>query len=151
MSRICKVKDILIGEGIPKVCVPVISDNHQAIITDLIRLKDLEIDLIELRIDYFKDLLNHQKLNELFKMIASLEIKQALILTYRSVKEGGLGNLSYEEYINLYSLALESGAFDIYDVELSSGTNTIITLNNMIHESNRKLLCLTMILLERQV
>ena len=51
MSRICKVKDILIGEGIPKVCVPVISDNHQAIITDLIRLKDLEIDLIELRID----------------------------------------------------------------------------------------------------
>ena len=88
MSRICKVKDILIGEGIPKVCVPVISDNHQAIITDLIRLKDLEIDLIELRIDYFKDLLNHQKLNELFKMIASLEIKQALILTYRSVKIG---------------------------------------------------------------
>ena len=140
MSRICKVKDILIGEGIPKVCVPVISDNHQAIITDLIRLKDLEIDLIELRIDYFKDLLNHQKLNELFKMIASLEIKQALILTYRSVKEGGLGNLSYEEYINLYSLALESGAFDIYDVELSSGTNTIITLNNMIHESNRKVI-----------
>ena len=123
MSRICKVKDILIGEGIPKVCVPVISDNHQAIITDLIRLKDLEIDLIELRIDYFKDLLN-----------------QALILTYRSVKEGGLGNLSYEEYINLYSLALESGAFDIYDVELSSGTNTIITLNNMIHESNRKVI-----------
>lgn len=140
MSRICKVKDILIGEGIPKVCVPVISDNHQSIITDLIRLKDLEIDLIELRIDYFKELLNQQKLSELFKMIASLEIKQALILTYRSVKEGGLGNLSHEEYINLYSLALESGAFDIYDVELSSGTNTIITLNNMIHELNRKVI-----------
>ena len=52
MSKICKVKDILIGEGIPKICVPVISDNHQSIITDLIRLKDLEIDLIELRKSY---------------------------------------------------------------------------------------------------
>ena len=100
MSRICKVKDILIGEGIPKICVPVISDNHQSIITDLIRLKDLEIDLIELRIDYFKELSNRQKLIELFKMIGSLEMKQALILTYRSAKEGGLGELSHEEYID---------------------------------------------------
>ena len=38
------------------------------------------------------------------------------------------------------ALALESGAFDIYDVELSSGTNAIITLNNMIHEANRKVI-----------
>ena len=140
MSKICKVKDILIGEGIPKICIPVVSDNHQSIITDLIRLKDLEIDLIELRIDYFKEISNRQKIIELFKMIGSLEMKQALILTYRSVKEGGLGELSHEEYINLYALALESGAFDIYDVELSSGTNTIITLNNMIHEANRKVI-----------
>ena len=148
MSKICKVKDILIGEGIPKICVPVISDNHQPIITDLIRLKDLEIDLIELRIDYFKELSNRQKLIELFKMIGSLEMKQALILTYRSAKEGGLGELSHEEYIDLYALALESGAFDIYDVELSSGTNAIITLNNMIHEANRKVIMSSHDLLE---
>ena len=138
MSKICKIKDILIGDGIPKVCVSVVSDNHQAIITDIIRLMDYDIDIIELRIDYFKELLNQQKLKELFKMIATLEMKQALILTYRSVKEGGLGELSHEEYINLYKIALDSGAFDIYDVELSSGTNAIITLNNMIHEANHK-------------
>jgi len=37
MSKICKIKDILIGDGIPKVCVSVVNDNHQAIITDIIR------------------------------------------------------------------------------------------------------------------
>lgn len=140
MNKVCKVKEVVIGEGIPKICIPVISDNHQSIIADLIRLKDLDIDLVELRIDYFKDLLNDQSLNELFKMILSLEMKQALILTYRSDKEGGLGQLNHEEYINLYKLALKSGAFDIYDVELSSGTNAIITLNNMIHDANRKVI-----------
>ena len=98
MSKICKIKDILIGDGIPKVCVSVVS------ITDIIRLMDYDIDIIELRIDYFKELLNQQKLKELFKMIATLEMKQALILTYRSVKEGGLGELSHEEYINLYKM-----------------------------------------------
>lgn len=140
MSKVCKIKNILIGEGVPKICVPVVSDNHQDIIADLIRLKDFDIDLIELRIDYFKELSNYQKLTELFKMIASLELKQALILTYRSAKEGGIGQLSHEEYINLYKLALKSGAFDIYDVELSSGTNAIITLNNIIHEANYKVI-----------
>ncbi|MFQ7172352.1 MAG: type I 3-dehydroquinate dehydratase [Thomasclavelia ramosa] len=137
---VCKVKNIVIGEGMPKICVPVVSNNHQDIITDLIRLQSLDIDLIELRIDYFNELLDRQKLTELFKAIASMAIKQGIILTYRSVPEGGNGKLSNDEYMQLYSIALESGAFDIYDVELSSGTNAIITLNNMIHEANRKVI-----------
>ena len=109
---VCKVKNIVIGEGMPKICVPVVSN------------------LIELRIDYFNELLDHQKLTELFKAIASMAIKQGIILTYRSVPEGGNGKLSNDEYMQLYSIALESGAFDIYDVELSSGTNTVINLSN---------------------
>ena len=90
---VCKVKNIVIGEGMPKICVPVVSNNHQDIITDLIRLQSLDIDLIELRIDYFNELLDHQKLTELFKAIASMAIKQGIILTYRSVPEGGNGKL----------------------------------------------------------
>lgn len=137
---ICKVKNIIIGEGVPKICIPVVSDNHQDIITDLIRLKSLDIDLIELRIDYFNELLDHQKLNELFNAIASITFEQGIILTYRSEAEGGKGTLSNKEYAELYELALESGAFDIYDVELSSGTNTIINLSNLIHQYDKKML-----------
>ena len=135
---VCKVKNIVIGEGMPKICVPVVSNNHQDIITDLIRLQSLDIDLIELRIDYFNELLDHQKLTELFKAIASMAIKQGIILTYRSVPEGGNGKLSNDEYMQLYSIALESGAFDIYDVELSSGTNTIINLSNLFFNIGSK-------------
>ena len=137
---VCKVKNIVIGEGMPKICVPVVSNNHQDIITDLIRLQSLDIDLIELRIDYFNELLDHQKLTELFKAIASMAIKQGIILTYRSVPEGGNGKLSNDEYMQLYSIALESGAFDIYDVELSSGTNTVINLSNLIHQNDKKII-----------
>lgn len=137
---ICEVKNIRIGEGIPKVCVSVISDNHQDIITDLIRLESLDIDLIEVRIDYFNELLNQHKLIELFNTIASMNLKHGLILTYRSVNEGGNGKLSNDEYIHLYEVALTSGAFDIYDVELSSGTNTIVNLTNLIHQHDKKII-----------
>lgn len=138
--KVCEVKNILIGEGVPKVCISVTGSNQQAIITELIKLNNFEIDLIELRIDYFEEQLNHQKLTELFKEIASLDINKGIILTYRSERDGGLGKLTHEEYIKLYAIALESGAFDIYDVELSCGTNVIITLTNMIHEANRKVI-----------
>ena len=42
--------------------------------------------------------------------------------------------------MQLYSIALESGAFDIYDVELSSGTNTVINLSNLIHQNDKKII-----------
>ena len=138
--KICKVKNITIGEGMPKVCVPVINRNHQDIIAELMRLEKLDIDLIELRIDYFADLLNDQELISLFNEIASLSLTKGIILTYRSEKEGGNGQLSIQEYIELYKLAVSSNAFDIYDVELSSGTNAIITLTSLIHQAGKKVL-----------
>ncbi len=138
--KICKVKDITIGKGIPKICVPVVDHNQQDIIAEMMRLGELDIDLIELRIDYFDDLLNDQKLKDLFGAIATLSLKQGIILTYRSEKEGGNGKLTIQEYIELYKLAVDSGAFDIYDVELSSGTNAIITLTSLIHQADKKVL-----------
>ena len=89
--KICKVKNITIGEGMPKVCVPVINRNHQDIIAELMRLEKLDIDLIELRIDYFADLLNDQELISLFNEIASLSLTKGIILSYRSEKEVGNG------------------------------------------------------------
>ena len=129
--KICKVKNITIGEGMPKVCVPVINRNHQDIIAELMRLEKLDIDLIELRIDYFADLLNDQELISLFNEIASLSLTKGIILTYRSEKEGGNGQLSIQEYIELYKLAVSSNAFDIYDV---------ITLTSLIHQAGKKVL-----------
>ena len=137
---VCKVKDIVIGEGMPKICVPVVFTNQQDIVAELIRLEKMDIDLIELRIDYFSDLLNNQKLTELFNSIAALNLSKGIILTYRSEKEGGLGKLTIPEYIELYKLALNSNAFDIYDVELTSGTNAIITLTSLIHQAGKKVL-----------
>lgn len=131
---------MVIGEGMPKICIPVTSDNHQDIITELIRLQSLDIDLIELRIDYFNELLDQSKLTELFNAIKSIKLDKGLILTYRSAKEGGNGDLSNEEYINLYSLAISLDVFDIFDVELSRGTNAIINLTNLIHGADKKII-----------
>lgn len=135
-----KVKDIVIGEGKPKVCVPVVEDNNGDIIARLKELDQLDIDLIELRIDFYKDIENSDKAYQLFKEIKQLDMKKPILLTYRSLKEGGQIELDSQQYLSLYQKAIEADAFDIYDVELSAETNMIIELKTMIHGADKYVL-----------
>ena len=50
-----KVKDVIIGAGKPKVCAPIVEQSDDAIIAKLKELDQLDIDLIELRIDFYNN------------------------------------------------------------------------------------------------
>lgn len=135
-----KVKEVIIGEGKPKVCVPVVENNDEDIISKLKEFDQLDIDLIELRIDFYKDIENSDATYQLFQKIKLLDMKKPVLLTYRSLKEGGHVELDSKQYLDLYQKAVNSEAFDIYDVELSAGTNMIIELNGMIHNAGKYVL-----------
>lgn len=132
-----KVKNIIIGEGKPKICVPVVENNDQDILTKLKELDKLDIDLIELRIDFYKNIEDNEAVFQLFQAIKQLNMKKAILLTYRSLNEGGEIELNSQQYLTLYQRAIESDAFDIYDVELSAGTNMIIELKTIIHDAGK--------------
>ena len=84
-----KVKDVIIGAGKPKVCAPIVEQSDDAIIAKLKELDQLDIDLIELRIDFYNNVTDCQQAYELFKNIKQLNISKPIILTYRSAGEGG--------------------------------------------------------------
>lgn len=134
------VKDVIIGEGKPKVCVPVVENNDKEIITKLKELNQLDIDLIELRIDFYQEIENLDAVSLLFNHIKQLNLKKPILLTYRSLNEGGQIELNSKQYLAIYQKAIDSDAFDIYDVELSSGTNMIIELRSLIHEAGKYIL-----------
>jgi len=135
-----KVKNIVIGKDKPKVCVPVVEDNDKDIIARLKEFDQLDVDLIELRIDFYKEIKDSETAFQLFKAIKQLDMKKPILLTYRSLSEGGEIELDSKQYFDLYQKAIESEAFDIYDVELSAGTNMIIELKNLIHGAGKYVL-----------
>ena len=135
-----KVRDVILGEGKPKVCVPVVETTHDAIINSLKQTQDKQFDLVELRIDYFENLSDESSVKALFADIKNLNLNKPIILTCRSMREGGQSSLENKEYYHLYEQGIESKAFDIYDVELSSGTNTVINLSNLIHQNDKKII-----------
>ena len=67
------VKAITIGEGLPKVCVPIVEDNDEAILDKLKEFDQLDVDIIELRIDFYKNILQFDALKNLFLNIAALQ------------------------------------------------------------------------------
>ena len=44
-----EIKGVIIGEGKPKVCVPIVESHDEAILNKLKEFNELEVDMIELR------------------------------------------------------------------------------------------------------
>ena len=52
MKQIIEVGKIKIGEGMPKVCVPLVGKNNRELVEEAKVLKELELDIVEWRMDY---------------------------------------------------------------------------------------------------
>lgn len=101
---------------------------------------ELEVDMIELRMDFYENIHQEDALRNLFLSIAALQIQKPVILTIRTAAEGGEVEIDPKDYFNVYKLAVEANAFDIYDVELALGTNMAIELRTLIHDAGKYML-----------
>ena len=135
-----EIKGVIIGEGKPKVCVPIVESHDEAILNKLKEFNELEVDMIELRIDFYENIHQEDALRNLFLNIAALQIQKPVILTIRTAAEGGEVEIDPKDYFNVYKLAVEANAFDIYDVELALGTNMAIELRTLIHDAGKYML-----------
>lgn len=133
MSSTVTVKNIIIGEGIPKICVPLVGATVSDLKLEAEALKDLKPDLVEWRTDFFEEVGDIEAvkiaLGELHSVIPDLP----LIFTFRSKKEGGEKQVSREYYIALNKAAAESGLVDIIDVELSNEEEDVKALIAAAH------------------
>lgn len=136
---VCLVKNLKIGEGKPKICIPVIDSCDVDIIKRIKSFQDLIYDLIELRIDFYKDLKDLQKVYELLMKIRRLT-DQPILLTYRSFQEGGQVQLNDEQYLELIKTVCQSQCIDMVDIELMSGTTLVYQLVDIAHQNNVKVL-----------
>ena len=135
--KICQVRQLTIGEGKPKICVPVVETTTEKIIQQIQQLQDC--DLIELRIDFYENIHNLKQVHELLLQVRQ-QTDQPLLLTYRSLKEGGYIQLTDQEYLSLVQTACQSGCVDIVDIELESGNMLVYQLVEIAHQNHVKVL-----------
>ncbi|MEK5234871.1 type I 3-dehydroquinate dehydratase [Paenibacillus sp. FSL L8-0470] len=118
MSGTVTVKNVTLGEGMPKICVSLIGATLTELKEEAEALKALAPDVVEWRSDFFAGVDNIEAVTEVLEMIQACLPDLPLIFTFRSAREGGERQIATEDYIRLNKAAAASGLVDIIDVEL---------------------------------
>lgn len=111
------VKTVEIGNGIPKICVPVQGKSKKEILEQMDSISGFPCDLIEWRSDSFENV--ERDLEEILEVLKKKRKEKPLIFTYRTLREGGYGKNDAKICKDLGVRAIQSGNIDLLDVEYS--------------------------------
>ncbi len=114
------VKGVRIGEGKPKICVPLVGATLAALREEAAFVETLSPDLVELRIDLFESWSDPEAAVRAVREVAASLGGIPLLFTCRTKAEGGAADIAPSRYAALNAAACASGAVDLLDVELFS-------------------------------
>ena len=67
MANVIKVRGVKIGEGVPKIIVPIVGMTKEEILTAAASFEDVRLDLVEWRVDWFEDAFDFAKVEDILK------------------------------------------------------------------------------------
>ncbi len=141
MSRQIEVRNLVIGDGIPKICVPIVAKNRIEIKVALKEMKNQAFDMVEWRADYFEEYNQPEKVEEVLGIIRDELGEMPILYTFRTRKEGGYRELSsIEEYIHMNTGVITSGLADLVDVETAMGDDVAFILIETAHSNGVKVI-----------
>ncbi len=114
------VKDVIIGEGIPKICVPIVEKTKAGILLcakNLASLEDRAFDIVEWRADWYEDIYEVEKVVTLIDEIQDI-LKVPVLFTCRSMNAGGGTRISAGNYRALINYVTANSSVDMVDVEV---------------------------------
>lgn len=111
------IKGKVIGAGRPLVCVPVMESERAAIIKEITYLSQSTTDMIEWRLDVFREFRDCNAVREVLDAVAPVLGDKIFLYTFRSKAQGGAAEIDAESLENLHELAMEAGCVDLVDLE----------------------------------
>ncbi|MGG4214776.1 type I 3-dehydroquinate dehydratase [Paenibacillus sp. FSL L8-0638] len=136
MAKIVKVKDVLIGEGAPKICVPMVGETLEQLKEEATYLRTLDLDIVEWRGDFFEHVEDLEKVKAALHEIRSILANIPLVFTFRSAREGGEKEISAASYVELNRTIAATGQVELIDVELFNEEADVKTLVEAAHKHN---------------
>lgn len=120
-----KVRNVEIGTGIPKICVPIVGVTREEILKAAEDIKKLGADVVEWRVDWYEDIFDAAETEETMKALRAALGEIPLLFTFRTLKEGGEKDIETEVYVKLNQDAAKSGYVDLVDMEAFTGDEAV--------------------------
>lgn len=140
MIKTVQIREMILGEGMPKICIPLVAKTEEGFVEAAKNLADVTLDIVELRIDHFEEVENLDRVIEVLKKVREVLKDTPLLMTFRSLKEGGEKEISPEFYTRLNTLVAESGLVDMVDVELFTGDEWVEKIIEGAHKNGVKVI-----------
>lgn len=133
-----KVRNIVIGEGMPKICVPIVGVTKKDIIAEAQSFDAIPVDVVEWRVDWFEHVFETEAVLDVLKDLREALGDTALLMTFRTSKEGGEKAIDDEAYAALNIAAAKSGYVDMVDVEVFTGDEIVSRIIREAHTAGVK-------------
>ena len=133
-----KVRNTVIGEGMPKICVPIVGVTKEAILDEARAITKLPADVVEWRIDWFENVFDFDKLVDVLKDLREVLGDMPILMTFRTSKEGGEKAIEDEVYADINIKAAQTGYVDMVDVEVFTGDEIVKKIIDGAHAAGVK-------------
>ena len=133
MKKVLQIRNMKLGEGRPKICVPITGTNEAELAEEIQVLKTTNCDAVEWRVDYFSEIQKIDRVTQALHKIRLLLGDLPLLFTCRTKEEGGEISLTKETYLDLYTQVIQTGDVDLVDVQLFQGDDVCRKIVEMAH------------------
>lgn len=140
MYHTVRVRNLELGTGIPAICIPNTGRTAQEIASLAGQYRDMPMDLMEWRADWYEDIEDTEKMKTLLAQVRGILGDTPLLFTFRTKKEGGVRELDTDSYIALNQAVAATGMADLIDVELFTGDAAMADLIAYIHANHGKVI-----------
>ncbi len=133
MNTTVAIKDLIIGTGKPKICLPIVGSSICEIREQAADIIRHPADIIEWRADYFTHYVDKNEIDAALAAIHEIIGDTPLLFTIRTANEGGEADISFSEYSELIAYGAAHPLTDAVDVEIMrSDTDDITALINKV-------------------
>ena len=132
------VRGVKIGQGIPKICVPIVGQTREEIVEAGKTMKSAGADVVEWRVDWYEEVFDYAKVEETAADLRKALGELPLLFTFRTAKEGGEKAIEKDVYVELNQKAARSGFVDMVDVEAFTGDEAVRAIVETAHEAGVK-------------
>ena len=130
MSSYVEVRGVKIGEGVPKICVPIVGKTKEEILAAAKSFADVKMDVVEWRVDWFDGVFDFAQVEDVLKDLRPALGNTPILFTFRTSKEGG-----EKAIVELNKKAAATGLVDLVDVEAFTGDSYVKEIIEAAHEA----------------
>ena len=84
-----RVRNVEIGTGIPKICVPIVGVTKEDILAEAKTFDSIPVDVVEWRVDWFEGVFDFYQVLDLLQGLRDTLGDITLLLNFPTTKEGG--------------------------------------------------------------